>query len=402
MQKALTTLTLVALAATVDTAAGADAYYHLNIGAPDLRSETRAVKVDEILDSAGNETLSPEELAKRLGDARIVLIGEEHTNMDFHEVQLRLIRALQASGRPVIIGLEMFPYEDQPVLDDWVNGVYSETGFIEKSDWYYRWGYHWQYYREIFQFAQAKGLRMRALNAPRPVITQLRKQGRDSLTDAQAQHLPDSIDTDSAEHLTLFKAYFGADDPIHAGMTDAQWQGMFQAQCAWDAVMGFNAVRALEGTEEDSVVVVLVGAGHVAYGQGIKRQIANWSDVKVATVMPVPTANGMGDPIDRVQASYGEFLWGLPATQPPRYPVLGAATIGGNPGLRIIDLDNSSAASGAGLKVGDTIVALDGVAIIGRREMNRQMALYRWGDRITLGVRRQDATLEFELTLARP
>jgi len=402
MPKLSNTLRLVVLLSASTGGWTADAVYQLDIGATPRRHETRSVRVDEIIDSASNERLSPNELAQRLQDARIVLMGEEHTNMDFHDVQLRLIRALHDAGRTVIIGLEMFPYVDQPVLDEWVNGVYTERGFVNKSDWYYRWGYHWDYYREIFLLAKQHGLSMRGLNAPRDVITKLRKQGRDALTEEQARHLPASIDTDSAEHLRLFKSYFDADDPIHSGMTESQWQGMFQAQCAWDAVMGFNALGALEGAPDNAVVVVLVGAGHVVYDQGIARQIANWSDVPIATVTPIPVANSRGEPVEHVQASYGDFLWGLPATRPPRYPVLGAATIVGQPsGLRIIDIDAQSAAARAGLKVGDRITAVDGIKIRDRRDMNQAMATYRWGDLIAVGLQRDDNALTVPLALTR-
>lgn len=401
MPRLLNALLLVVLVLLSGVSLAADAVYQLDIGAAARRHETRTVNVDQIVDSTSDESLNPDELARRLEGARIVLVGEEHTNMDFHDVQLRLIRALHAAGRSVIIGLEMFPYEDQSVLNEWVDGVYTEHGFVAKSDWYYRWGYHWGYYREIFLLAQQHGLPMKGLNAPRPVITKFRKQGRDALTEEQAKHLPQSIDTDSADHLKLFKSYFDADDPIHAGMTETQWQGMFQAQCAWDAVMGFNALRALEGAPDNAVVVVLVGAGHVVYGQGIARQIANWSDVSVATVTPIPAANSHGEPIEQVQASYGDFLWGLPATQPPRYPVLGTATIDAEKGLTIIDLDSNSAAARAGIKVGDRIVGLDAVEIRNRRDMNLAMAEYRWGDLVEAQVQRGDDILTVPLALTR-
>ena len=396
------TLALAMLTSLPGVGVAAEAVYQLDIGPKPQRHEIRTLSVDQIVESKSNEVISPAELASRLAGARIVLVGEEHTNMDFHEAQLRLIRALHDAGRAVIIGLEMFPYEDQPVLNEWVDGVYTELGFVDKSDWYYRWGYHWNYYREIFLLAKQRGMPMKGLNAPRPVITQLRKQGRDALTEEQARHLPASIDTDSSDHLKLFKSYFDADDPIHAGMTEAQWQGMFQAQCAWDAVMGFNALRALEDAPDNAVVVVLVGAGHVVYGQGIARQIANWSDVSVATVAPVPAANSHGEPIEQVQASYGDFLWGLPATQPPRYPVLGTATIDAKPsGLTIIDMDSRSAAARAGLRVGDRITALDSTEIRNRRDMNLAMASYRWGDLIEVGVQREDNNLTLPLALTR-
>ncbi len=57
-------------------------------------------------------------------------------------------------------------------------------------------------------------------------------------------------------------------------MDDAAWQSMLDAQCTWDATMGFHAVQPLRGDEDSkAIVVVLVGAGHVQYGMGIERQL---------------------------------------------------------------------------------------------------------------------------------
>jgi len=60
----------------------------------------------------------------------------------------------------------------------------------------------------------------------------------------RAQRAATSIDAQDPDHLRLFKASFD-DATFHAGMTDGEWEAMLNAQCTWDATMGFQAVRAL-------------------------------------------------------------------------------------------------------------------------------------------------------------
>ena len=47
----------------------------------------------------------------------------------------------------------MFPYTGQAGLDGW-NGGWNEEEFLTRSHWYDAWGYHWGYYREIFNYAR--------------------------------------------------------------------------------------------------------------------------------------------------------------------------------------------------------------------------------------------------------
>ncbi len=392
---------LLALTAAAAAARGDESVLLLPLGPANLKNETQPVELDVIRDQRSGSPIAPADLGTRLQEARIVLAGEEHTSMDFHRVQLALIQALHEQGRTVIVGLEMFPFVDQEVLDDWVAGYLTEPGFVQRSRWYTRWGYHWHYYRDIFLYARRNGLAMKGLNAPREVISTFRKQGRDALSEEQAAHLPPEIDVQSDEHMRLFRAYFESDDPIHADLTEEQWRGMFSAQAAWDAVMGFNALKALEGAPEDAVVVVLVGAGHVAYGLGIARQIANWSGEQVATVLPVPVADARGRPVERVQASYADIVWGIPAQGPPLYPVLGTATITSKGALQVIDVAADSPAQRAGIQPGDRLTALNGEPIPGRGELNRLMAARRWGDTVILEVQRDGESLTVNTPLRR-
>ena len=215
----------------------------------------------------------------------------------------------------------------------------------------------------------------------------VRKTGIAGLSAEQAARMPPKVDTDNADHLALFKAQIGGGDALHDGITDEAWKGMQAAQATWDAAMAWNAVKALKAaTDPNSIMVVLVGSGHVAYGLGIERQARAWFDGAVTSVIGVPVADDDG-PAGPVRASYANFVWGVAREPASAWPSLGLSTRAGDGGRRpVIDVEQDSPAARAGLKVGDLIVTIDEVAIDSREALGRQMATYNWGDapRVTI------------------
>lgn len=376
---------------------------HLAIGDAGARDREVPLVLDAITDSRTGELLTPAELPPRLAGADLLLVGESHTDAESHRVQLRVVQALHDAGRRVMIGLEMFPYTEQEHLDSWVAGHYSEDGFLELADWYGNWGYHWGYYRDVFLLARDLGLPMFAVNTPREVVSAVREKGFENLSEEEAEHVPSEIDTDSADHLRLFKAYFDQDDPIHAQMSDEAWKSMLAAQCTWDATMASNAVRASsERGGEKSILVVLVGSGHVAYGMGIERQAAAWFDGTVASLIPVPVRGEDDVPVESVRASYADFLWGLPKMTAPLYPSLGVSTRKNDDGAReVIYVAEESPAFGAGFAVGDVLLTVAGREIQEGADLSRIMAGMRWGDGFVATVRRGGETVDLEVVLRR-
>ncbi|HVR96362.1 MAG TPA: ChaN family lipoprotein [Thermoanaerobaculia bacterium] len=397
---------LLALSLTVPGSA-ADKTLHLAIGDPARKGREAPVVLDAVTDSRTGDLLTPAEMTARLAGARLVLVGESHADIDFHKAQLRVIQELRKAGRQVLIGLEMYPYPEQPFLDQWTRGFLTEEGFVQLSRWYTNWGYHWDYYRDIFLFAREHGIPMFAANAPRAVVTAVRQKGFESLTAEEAAHLPRQVDTASDEHRALFRAYFGADDPLHGGMSAEQLEGMFAAQATWDAAMAHNALRALERHGgPGAVMVVLAGTGHVVYGLGIQRQALAQDPAlqgKVATVVPVPVRDEDGDPVAAVQASYADFVWGLPPQAAPLYPSLGLSMASGEgeAGRKVVFVAEDSAAAQAGFQVGDLLLAMDGTPLADKESFNRAMAGKRWGDAATFSVRRGDATLDLRAVFRR-
>jgi len=383
------------LLAVVFMAAGplfAQTSLHLAIGDPARKDKEAKVVLDAITATATGDLLTPREAVAALADARLIFIGESHTSIDFHRAQLRMIEELQRSGKRVLIGLEMYPYTEQRFLDDWCAGFLTENGFVQLSRWYKNWGYHWDYYRDIFLFARDHGIRMFALNAPREVVSAVSRKGLQNLAPEERAHIPEKIDVSNEDHFTLFKAFFAEETGMHSMMSDSQARGMFAAQCTWDATMGFHAVKALkEDGDGSTVMVVLIGSGHVAYGLGIQRQAAQWFDGKMAGIIPIQVMDAGGRLTETVRASYADFIWGLPPESDTLCPDLGIATseVPGEARRRILSVSDHSPGKAGGFQAGDVLISLDGTDLKDGETLNRLMAEKAWGDSAAFVVRRQ-------------
>ncbi len=385
---------LAASLLTMTFALGAE-LTQLEIGDPTRRDRNVPVLQDAITDTGNNELLSVAELAEQLADTGILFFGENHTDMDFHRAQYQLIRALHDAGREVLVGLEMFPYTRQPELDRWTRGELGEAEFLNAADWFGSWGYRWEYYADIFRYARDKRLRMVGVNAPRHVVTAVRTQGFDGLTEEERRHVPIRVDTSSDEHRQLFKASFEDDDALHANISEEQWEGMLRAQATWDAVMGWNAAQALKEAGPEAIIVVLIGAGHVTYGLGSERQIRDLYEGNIASVVPVQVVSPEGEAIKEVRASYANYVWGLPAALPPQYPSLGvsvAGRIGKHPN-KIIQVSKDSIAAEYDFEVGDLLISIGSSKVESLATLRKAMANYNWGDRAEVTIGRDNQTI---------
>jgi len=375
--------------------------FHLEIGDAQRRTRDARVVLDGITDTATGDVISANQLSARMRDTRLLLVGESHTTADFHRVQLRVIKALQESGRKVMIGLEMFPYTEQKSLDNWRDGLLTEGGFLTLARWYEFWGYHWNYYRDIFLYARDNRIPIYGLNTPRAVVTAVRQKGIDKLSEADRQQVPPNIDIDERDHLTFFKASFEDDGSMHGAMPDSMLKSMQAAQATWDASMGYNSVKVLKAAPADSILVVLVGSGHVAYGVGIEHQAKQWFDGRITTLIPVPVQDSEDKSVASVRASYANFVWGIPYERDSLYPSLGFSTSETGGVRKIIAIDKESVAAQSGFQVDDQVIGLDGIAVPDRETWNRMMAGKNWGDTAVVTVKRGGSEVKITAELRR-
>jgi uncharacterized iron-regulated protein len=395
---------VVLAAALAGPASAQDRTLNLALGDPARKDREAPLQLDVITDTSNGASLDPAGLAARLADIRLVFIGESHTSIEFHYAQRRLIEELHKAGRQVMIGLEMYPSPEQPFLDQWTGGLLTEDGFLRLSRWYRNWGYNWLYYRDIFLFARDHAIRMFAVNAPREIVSAVRAKGFEGLSPAEAALIPSKVDTASADHLALFTSFMAESGGMMAAMSKESLDGMFRAQCTWDATMAFNAVQALQTFGgRNAIMVVLIGSGHVAYGLGAERQAALWFSGRTASVIPTPVTDDKGRR-QSVRASYANFIWGIPAETATLYPTLGVSGRDGREGepLTVINVEPDTVASAAGFRTGDQVVSMDGVPMPDRETLNRLMAAKRWADTAQFIVRRGDERLTLGARFVRP
>ena len=400
----------VAIAAFLLCAAAggaADDPLRLPIGDPARRDKTVPLVLDAVTETAGGTALKPSDLPARLSSVRILFVGEAHVSVESHAVELAAIRELTRAGRRVSVGLEMYPAQaqTQAALDDWTAGKLTEAEFLERSGWMKHWSYNWDYYRGIFVFARDNRIRLFGVNVAPELVSTVGRKGLDALDPAQKALLPERVDWDNAELKRLFQASFDEDE-FHGALPEAMLNRMVQAQATWDAAFGWNAVRAAKASDDPkSIVVVLLGEGHVAYGLGAERQAKLWFSGKTATLVPVAisdTEKGRCS-IETVQASLADYVWAVPEEEDPRYPTPGFATRwvekDGQP--EVIQVDKKSSAARAGLKVGDRLLEVDGRPTADREAIRNAFADKRWGDGVRLTVRRGEEKLSLDVVLRR-
>jgi len=184
-------------------------------------------------------------------------------------------------------------------------------------------------------------------------------------------------------------------------MSDSMLKSMQAAQATWDASMAYNSVKVLKAAPRDTILVVLVGSGHVAYGVGIEHQARQWFDGKITTLIPVPVQDSDEKPVPDVKASYANFVWGIPAEREELYPSLGISTTNASGARKIINVEKDSVGARAGLKVDDLIIALDGVATPDRESWNREIAGKNWGDTAVVTVKRGGVEMKINVELRR-
>lgn len=365
----------------------------LDIGPAGKRGTLHEVVLDAVLETASGQILTPAEAIDRLAKRRVILVGESHTSLEAHEIQRRIVAGLGARGRRGVIGLEMLPHDvavTKP-LGAWGKGALSDEAFLRAIGWYRHWGYNFGYYRPLFAAAAEAGFSMAGVNVPREVITAVREKGFAGLDQTNKQHLPFEVDVEDQEHERFFRAHFSPEDQNHMGKMPGGFEGLFRAQCTWDAAMAHHGARAFErlGGAKAGALVILAGSGHVAYGLGIARQGQSVFPEPAVTVIPV--AVSPGEPV-QVVASYADYVWGIPPeAEDSPFPSLGASLKDQDGAVKVGFMSQEGAAGRAGVQMGDIIENVDGQKVSSKEEVLMAVAALSWGDALELGLRRPPA-----------
>jgi aminopeptidase N len=305
---------------------------------------------------------------------KIVYVGEYHDRFAHHAVELQVIKTLFRKNASIAIGMEMFQRPFQGALDDYVRGAINEREFLKKSEYFSRWGFDYNLYKPILDFARAEKIPVVALNLRRELADKVAREGVGALTAEEKKEIPLETDfSDSAYRDRLMRVF-----AEHKGSSERNFEFFYQAQVLWDETMAFSIDEYLK-KNPGRQMVVLAGSGHLAYGSGIPKRVFRRNGYEHATILNDAA-------VDREIADYLVFPEALEGVTSPKLMVI-LKESGGK--IVITDLPENSVSSKAGIRTGDRIVSIDGDPVQTMDDVKIALFYKKQEDTVTVGVLRK-------------
>ncbi len=246
-----------------------------------------------------------EEIVVEMGRHQVVFIGEAHDDPTAHMLEAELLERAYAahaptegSGdarRPLALSLEFFQRDVQPVLDEYLAGLITESAFRADSR---PWPRYETDYRPLIEFARAHGLPVIAANAPRRYASRVTMHGRESLNDLSPDALSSLAPLPYGQPSDAYRDRWiraisevmrqegkkcglpipepeEGEEPVRAAAPVGSHDTMgnqLHSQALWDATMAYWISEHL-AREPEALVLHMVGAFHVARGTGTPEHL---------------------------------------------------------------------------------------------------------------------------------
>ena len=111
---------------------------------------------------------------------RVIFVGEGHTSVRDHIVQLEVIQRLKKGGKKVAIALEMFPNSHQLALNAWIKSEIEEPAF--RDAYYMTWTVPYSDYSKIFRYARENEIPLIGINIDPSYINYIKAYGIGSVS----------------------------------------------------------------------------------------------------------------------------------------------------------------------------------------------------------------------------
>ena len=283
----------------------------------------------QIIDTATGQPVSLDQWTALLLQHDIIYLGEEHHNRFHIDAAITVLRRLKAEGRTPALAMEMFGWDGQAALDQYISGPeVTRQEFLQAVLWQQNWGGSYEDYEPLVRLAKEQRWSVDAMNPPKPLVRIVAKNGL-----AQAKSDPMMAQWGMKDEAIV-------DDPIyrarilqqlqacHGKGGDSLYQTMLEASMVRDEGMAKTLVHRLNQIrlETDTMAGPLVsytGAGHIQYNLPVPKRVARRLSDQVRQVSVYMTSFEVGrieELQDMVLEKVADYLWLTPvSTQgPPR------------------------------------------------------------------------------------
>ncbi|MFZ3166615.1 MAG: ChaN family lipoprotein [Candidatus Methanoperedens sp.] len=337
---------------------------------------------EPVLGIQPQKTIKLDDIIRNISNKTIIYVAETHTNYEEHKVQLAVIMNLSEKGSKFAIGMEMFQKPFQKAIDDYIAGNITEKEFLKKTEYFKRWGYDYNLYREIIEFAKAKKIPIVALNQRSEIIDNVSKGGLDILTDEEKKEIPKDMDMSDEIYKNQLQEIF---DQHGQGFENFDY--FYQSQILWDETMAHSVDEFLK-QNPDYHMVVLAGTGHIMYDSGIPKRAYRLNGKDYATLIQNP---------DTIDENIGNFVLFPKSLSLLPTPHLGIFPSESGDRVKITNVENDSVAQKAGLKKDDLFISIDDWKIETIDDVKISIFDKKQGDTIKVKVLRKSLVSEKEL-----
>ena len=263
-----------------------------------IKDISRAFEEGTIISATTRAPVSFDVLLTDLSSARIVFVGEKHTDPVHHEIQLKVIKELYKTNPDLAVGMEMFDYTYQGVLDQWSDGKLDQKEFLEKTHWYANWRFDFALYKDILDFIKEKKIKLVGLNIPSYIPSRIRVGGIKNLSIKDKKHLPEKIDTSNTAHRNYVESVY----KLHHHKIRKNFDYFYEAQCVWEEIMA----QSISCNIKNDKMVFLSGNGHIIRKFGIPDRVFSRIKEPFRTIYPA-------HPGSEVKLSCADYIWVTPS-----------------------------------------------------------------------------------------
>lgn len=268
-----------------------------------------AARLPFVVYDRDGRTVGAAAMYQSLSEARVVCVGEQHTDPHHHWVQLRVLDELTRCAHDGVewaLGFEMFQRPYQATLDDYAAGSIDDRVLLAKTEWRERWRFDWKLYAPMVRMAVARNVALVALNIQTELRKKFSKKGVDTLTEEESALIPE-LDLENAAH----KAWFAAMMSGHPGEDGEDGPDqetidrIYKVQVLWDETMADTAAKWIAGADNRRIVI-LAGNGH-CHDNAIVLRLARRGIEPVVSVRPV-IDDGKGSADEAIREAHNDFV----------------------------------------------------------------------------------------------
>jgi uncharacterized iron-regulated protein len=273
----------------------------LGMEAVALASQSQPVYVPErVYDTRLNAFADFESMLAALSAVDVVFVGEQHDDPNTHRLEAAILDGLRRRGSTLVVSLEMFERDVQPLLDAYLAGQIPEGEFFKAAR---PWPRYESDYRPLVELAKTHGWPVVAANVPRRMASDVSRSGigtLDGLPSADRVHAARDLNCPHDAYFDRFAAAMNSHpapgaDKLSATERRDLTERYYMSQCVKDETMAESIAASFERATSGGrrgTVVHFNGAFHSDFGTGtVERTRRRLSGRRVAVVSVLPVSD---------------------------------------------------------------------------------------------------------------